>query len=183
MLASPSSVFRFYWFVHAIFESPFDEVLVPEIGIRCMLASVAGFLYWFVQFSTFDVLVIGGGPRQCHSGVPGAPGPASVVARKEHFPRFHIGESLLPYNRQLFEELGVLPPSKRLDSSRRSALQFHLGNGSQFVQFVFRQGRFTREPGAFRWNAPRSISSCWNTRPAAPKCAKAGQCNAIRVRR
>ena len=32
-----------------------------------------------------------------------------LVLEKEHFPRFHIGESLLPYNHRVFAEMGVLP--------------------------------------------------------------------------
>jgi flavin-dependent dehydrogenase len=59
---------------------------------------------------TTDVLVIGGGP--------GGSTAATMLARKgfqvmllerEHFPRDHIGESLLPASIPVLEELGVLP--------------------------------------------------------------------------
>ena len=117
-----------------------------------MLASVAGFpFYWLVQFSTFDALVIGGGPGgSTTAGFLARQGRRVLLLEKEHFPRFHIGESLLPYNRQLFEELGVLPTLEAAGFVKKVGAQFHLGNGSQFVQFVFRQGRFTREPEAFQ---------------------------------
>src|SRR5262245_17410696 len=59
---------------------------------------------------TADVVVIGGGP--------GGSTTATMLARKgwqvlllerEHFPRDHIGESLLPASIPVLEELGVLP--------------------------------------------------------------------------
>lgn len=56
----------------------------------------------------YDAIVIGGGP--------GGSTVATVLARarrkvllleKEKFPRFHVGESLLPFNLPLFDRLGV----------------------------------------------------------------------------
>jgi len=73
-----------------------------------------------------------------------------IVLEKEHFPRFHIGESLLPYNRAIFDELGVLPELERAGLIKKTGAQFHLGNGSKSLFLVFRNGRFTREPEAFQ---------------------------------
>ncbi|MEJ2481372.1 MAG: NAD(P)/FAD-dependent oxidoreductase [Acidihalobacter sp.] len=56
-----------------------------------------------------DVLVIGGGPAG--SGVAALlaqKGRKVVVLEKDHHPRFHIGESLLPQSLPLLEKLGVL---------------------------------------------------------------------------
>ncbi len=55
-----------------------------------------------------DVLVIGGGPAGSTAGALLAQrGHKVAILEKEHHPRFHIGESLLPANLPLFEKLGV----------------------------------------------------------------------------
>lgn len=55
-----------------------------------------------------DVLVIGGGPAgSTISALLARRGYDVVVIEKARHPRFHIGESLLPHNLPLFEDLGV----------------------------------------------------------------------------
>jgi flavin-dependent dehydrogenase len=55
-----------------------------------------------------DVLVVGGGPAGATiSAVLAERGRDVVMLEKAHHPRFHIGESLLPANAQLFDRLGL----------------------------------------------------------------------------
>jgi len=55
-----------------------------------------------------DVLVIGGGPAgSTIAALLATQGRRVVLLEKAHHPRFHIGESLLPCNVELFERLGV----------------------------------------------------------------------------
>ncbi len=55
-----------------------------------------------------DVLVIGGGPAgSTMATLLARQGRRVVMLEKDHHPRFHIGESLLPGNVDLFEKLGV----------------------------------------------------------------------------
>ncbi|MBR0652662.1 NAD(P)-binding protein [Roseomonas terrae] len=55
-----------------------------------------------------DVLVIGGGPAGATAAaLLAARGRHVILLEKDHHPRFHIGESLLPLNLRLFETLGV----------------------------------------------------------------------------
>lgn len=101
--------------------------------------------------ATYDVIIIGGGPGgSTAASFLARAGRRVLVLEKEHFPRFHIGESLLPYNRGIFAELGVLPELQRAGLITKTGAQFHIGNGSKSLFLVFRNGRFTREPEAFQ---------------------------------
>jgi flavin-dependent dehydrogenase len=55
-----------------------------------------------------DVLIIGGGPAGATAATLLAEkGRRVVLLEKDHHPRFHIGESLLPLNLRILERLGV----------------------------------------------------------------------------
>src|SRR5262245_8735255 len=99
----------------------------------------------------YDALIIGGGPGGSTAATFLArAGKRALLLEKEHFPRFHIGESLLPYNRRIFEEMGVLPAIENAGFPKKFGAQFHLGDGTRSVNFVFRQGQFTRETQAIQ---------------------------------
>lgn len=104
-----------------------------------------------MESAAYDVLIIGGGPGGSSAATYLAKaGKRVLVLEKEHFPRFHIGESLLPYNHQLFREMGVLPTLEQAGFVKKYGAQFHIGNGSKSVKFVFAEGRMTREPEAIQ---------------------------------
>lgn len=54
-----------------------------------------------------DVVVIGGGPSGISVLVAAQRGRSVVLLEKEEFPRFQIGEFLLPYMAGLLEQLGI----------------------------------------------------------------------------
>jgi flavin-dependent dehydrogenase len=76
-----------------------------------------------VKFATrCDVLVIGGGPGgSTMAALLAQRGRDVVLLEKARHPRFHIGESLLPLNMPLFEQLGVGEEIKRIGMPKYGA--------------------------------------------------------------
>jgi flavin-dependent dehydrogenase len=92
----------------------------------------------------WDVIIIGGGPAGSTSATTLAQaGRRVMVLEKAKFPRFHIGESLLPYNREIFEQLGVWEKISSAGFTKKRGAQFVMGNGSRANRLDFSQGSFT----------------------------------------
>lgn len=118
-----------------------------------------------------DVIIIGGGPGgSTVAALMAARGRNAVLLERERFPRFHIGESLLPYNWPIFEELGVLPQLHAAGFPIKTGAQFHLANGRKCLKIVFREGRLTKQPKAFQ--VERSIFDHILLKNAAAKGAE-----------
>ena len=98
-----------------------------------------------------DAIVIGGGPAgSCAATCLAREGRKVLVLERARFPRFHIGESLLPYNTEIFEELGLGPKLANAGFPVKEGAQFQLGNGAKGTAFVFREGRFTRHASTYQ---------------------------------
>jgi flavin-dependent dehydrogenase len=97
-----------------------------------------------------DVLVVGGGP----SGSTTATllrrrGYRVIQLEKDRHPRFHIGESLLPCNLPIMEELGVLEKVRALGVLKLGA-DFPSGGAGGYQTFHFRRALGDSPPHAFQ---------------------------------
>jgi flavin-dependent dehydrogenase len=90
--------------------------------------------------SEYDVAIIGGGPAGSTAAcVLAQHGRKVVVLEREKFPRFHIGESLLPYSMNAFERLGVQEKLKAI-SMEKIGGEVASSCGARKVRFYFRSG-------------------------------------------
>src|SRR2546430_17545948 len=102
-----------------------------------------------------DVLVVGGGPAgSTISALLAEKGWRVTLLEKEHHPRFHIGESLLPHNLPIFERLGVLEHVDAIGIKKPGAdFNSNLG-GTGHHQFHFSFALDKNQPYAYE--VPRS---------------------------
>ena len=97
-----------------------------------------------------DVLIIGGGPAgTTFATTMQNRGWDVTILEKEHHPRFHIGESLLPMNMPILERLGVMDEIKAIGVPKLGA-DFTIGNsGIEERTFYFRDALGDSPPEAF----------------------------------
>jgi flavin-dependent dehydrogenase len=97
-----------------------------------------------------DVVVIGGGPGGSTAAALLAKRGYQVIAlEKQHHPRFHIGESLLPMNLPVFERLGVHDKVRALGVFKRGA-DFEADNDCGFNTFAFDRALGQSPPHAYQ---------------------------------
>ena len=100
-----------------------------------------------------DVVVIGGGPAgSTVSTLIAQKGHRVRLFERDHFPRFHIGESLIPETYWVLERLNMLPKMKTSHFVKKSS-----------VQFVNQHGRLS-EPFYFTDHRPHECSQTWQVR-------------------
>src|SRR5919204_2928081 len=97
-----------------------------------------------------DVVVIGGGPAgSTVSTLMAQQGIRVQLFEREKFPRFHIGESLIPETYWVLKRLGMLPKMQRSHFVKKYSVQFVSAGGKLSAPFYFRD------------NKPHECSQTW----------------------
>jgi len=103
-----------------------------------------------MKVENFDAVIIGGGPAGASAAsILAEKGHRVVVLEREKFPRYHVGESLLPFTFQPLERLGLI------DKMRESAFVKKYS-----VQFVSPSGRAS-QPFYFFDRYPQDVAQTW----------------------
>ena len=89
----------------------------------------------------WDAIVIGGGPAGSIAGLSLAKrGRRAIILEKSQFPRFHVGESLLPSTFDRLKELGLLPALRAITHFPKFGAEFAIGNGGSHMEIDFTEG-------------------------------------------
>ena len=98
----------------------------------------------------YDVAIIGGGPAGSTAATLLAKaGRRVIVFEREKFPRFHIGESLLPFSMNAFDRLGV---REKLDANflPKYGGEIVSACGTKGVKFYFKDGFRSKRDRAYQ---------------------------------
>lgn len=86
----------------------------------------------------YDAIIIGGGPGGSTAGSALArAGKRVLILERERFPRFHIGESLIPYGNDELRSIGVWEKLEHAGFMTKLGAEFVLGNSTAGIQVLF----------------------------------------------
>ncbi len=105
--------------------------------------------------NSYDVVVIGGGPAgSTAAAILAEKGRRVAVIEREKFPRYHIGESMIPYCYFTLERLGLIEKMQNSHFPKKFSVQFVGGRGKISTPFYFTQ--HMDHPAAQTWQVLRS---------------------------
>src|SRR6266566_3342627 len=103
-----------------------------------------------------DVLIIGAGPAgSAASALLAEMGHRVLVLEREKFPRYHIGESLLPFTFHPLQRLGLIDKMRQSAFVKKYSVQFVAPSGKASQPFYF-YTRYDRDTVAQTWQVLRS---------------------------
>lgn len=103
-----------------------------------------------------DVIIIGGGPAGAATAtILAEKGHRVLILEREKFPRYHIGESLIPFTFGPLERLGMIPHMRGSHFVKKYSVNFVQPDGRRSQPFYFHT-RYDRETVAQTWQVMRS---------------------------
>lgn len=106
--------------------------------------------------SQYDAIVIGGGPSGASvASILAEYGHRVLVLEREKFPRYHVGESLIPFTYYPLERLGLVSRMKKSHFVKKYSVCFVPPNGRTSQPFYF-YTRYDRDTVAQSWQVLRS---------------------------
>src|SRR6478609_8744105 len=104
----------------------------------------------------YDALIIGGGPAGAAAGaILAEHGHDVLILEREKFPRYHIGESLLPFTFHPLQRLGLIEKMRQSAFIKKYSVQFVSPSGRASEPFYFFD-RYDRNSVAQTWQVLRS---------------------------
>ena len=104
---------------------------------------------------TYDAAIIGGGPAGATAAaILAAYGRDVLLVEKEKFPRYHVGESLMPYCYFTLERLDLVGDLMSSAATRKYSVQFAKQDGAISDPFYFFQ--HADHPSSTTWQVWRS---------------------------
>jgi len=100
---------------------------------------------------SYDVLIIGGGPAgSCAAALARKQNLRTLVVEKTAFPRFRIGESLLPMGNGILREIGAWEKVRNAGFIPKYGADFHTSDGASSKHVVFSEGLIPGLESAFQ---------------------------------
>lgn len=105
--------------------------------------------------ANYDVVVIGAGPAgSTAAGLVAQAGLSTLLLERESFPRFHVGESLMPECYWPLQRLGLVERMKESKFVKKRSVQFVAASGKESQPFYFTE------------HDPRECSTTWQVERA-----------------
>ncbi len=119
-----------------------------------------------------DVLIIGAGPAgSAAATILAGHGHRVLVLERDHFPRYRIGESLLPFTYEPLKRLGLIDQMRKSAFVKKYSVQFVSPNGRASQPFYF-FNRYDRDTVAQTWQIRRAEFDVMNANNARAKGAE-----------
>ncbi|MEY5011984.1 MAG: hypothetical protein RLZZ253_3123, partial [Verrucomicrobiota bacterium] len=104
----------------------------------------------------YDAVIIGAGPAGASTAaILAEAGRRVLVLEREQFPRYHIGESLIPFTFGPLQRLGMIPKMRASRFTKKYSVSFVQPDGHRSQPFYFFT-RYDKETVAQTWQVTRA---------------------------